>query len=54
MKKYKLTMEVKQSGQVLKTYTQEVETNVKPKNGDGFSQLTEPPIYHVIVSVEEI
>ena len=54
MKKYEITIERKQRGQVLDTKKIIVESNVKPRIGDGKVLTVDPPIYETVIDVKEI
>jgi len=56
-KSYKLTIEVRQRGELLRTetlITDPLPSFNKPRVGEGTALLVDPPIYKTIIKVEEM
>lgn len=57
MPKFRVTIEVKQSGKVLRYREETVDSGngyYKPRVGEGIKRLVDPPIYETVVKVVEV
>ena len=54
IKKYKITQIHRSLGKIIREEVIEIECSRKPKVGEGFRKLIDPPIDVIIVKVEEL